>query len=172
MATEGKKISQLTEVLSVDKENDYIIVQRGTDNKKLKLANVMTTDNMGDNYVDLKSYEDKSEFRLIINDDGKVQVFPKECVEGHVYAENDNLQMPLKLASYIGNSQTALSTANNGGIVINQIYGGGDLIPSSTLQAPSVSHSFVELYNCNVVDINLKGLYLHYKGNDETVWKH
>lgn len=42
MATEGKKISQLTEVLSVDKENDYIIVQRGTDNKKLKLANVMT----------------------------------------------------------------------------------------------------------------------------------
>lgn len=87
MATEGKKISQLTEVLSVDKENDYIIVQRGTDNKKLKLANVMTTDNMGDNYVDLKSYEDKSEFRLIINDDGKVQVFPKECVEGHVYAE-------------------------------------------------------------------------------------
>lgn len=79
--------------------------------------------------------------------------------------------MPLKLASYIGNSQTALSTANNGGIVINQIYGGGDLIPSSTLQAPSVSHSFVELYNCNVVDINLKGLYLHYKGNDETVWK-
>ena len=81
MATEGKKISQLTEVLSVDKENDYIIVQRGTDNKKLKLANVMTTDNMGDNYVDLKSYEDKSEFRLIINDDGKVQVFPKECVE-------------------------------------------------------------------------------------------
>jgi hypothetical protein len=171
MATEGKKISQLTEVLSVDKENDYIIVQRGTDNKKLKLANVMTTDNMGDNYVDLKSYEDKSEFRLIINDDGKVQVFPKECVEGHVYAENDNLQMPLKLASYIGNSQTALSTANNGGIVINQIYGGGDLIPSSTLQAPSVSHSFVELYNRNVVDINLKGLYLHYKGNDETVWK-
>lgn len=38
MATEGKKISQLTEVLSVDKENDYIIVQRGTDNKKVKIS--------------------------------------------------------------------------------------------------------------------------------------
>ena len=167
----AKKISELTEVLSVDVENDYVVIQRGSDNKKLKVANMMGSTNVGNNYVDLVAYENEKEFRLIINDDGKVQVFPIEAFTGEGYAEKDNLQVPLKLASYIGESQTALSTASNGGIVINQIYGGGDIIPSSTIQAPSVSHSFVELYNRNVMEINLKGLYLHYKGNGDNAWQ-
>ena len=167
----GKKISELTEVLSVDLGNDYVVIQRGTDNKRLKVANMMGSTNVGSNYVDLTSYEDNTEYRLIINDDGKVQVFPIEAFTGNGYAENDNLQVPLKMASYVGSTQTALQTANNGGIVINQIYGGGDIVPSSTIQAPSVSHSFVEIYNCNVQEINLKGLYLHYKGNGDTSWQ-
>ena len=169
MATNGKKISELTEVLTVDIDNDYIVVSRSGDNKKLKVANMMGSTNVGSNYVDLTSYEDNTEYRLIINDDGKAQIFPKSSIEGHEYAENDNLQVPLKLNSYVGNSQKALSTANNGGIVINQIYGGGDIVPTTaTTQPASVSHSFVELYNCNIVDINLKGLYLHYKGNGDS----
>lgn len=167
----GKKISELTEVLSVDLSNDYVVIQRGADNKRLKVANMMGSTNVGSNYVDLTSYEDNTEYRLIINDDGKVQVFPIEAFTGNGYAENDNLQVPLKMASYVGSTQTALQTANNGGIVINQIYGGGDIVPSSTIQAPSVSHSFVEIYNCNVQEINLKGLYLHYKGNGDTSWQ-
>ena len=167
----GKKISELTEVLSVDIQNDYVVITRSGDNKKLKVANMMGSTNVGENYVDLRSYEDDKEYRLILNDDGKIQVFPKEAFVGDGYAENDNLQVPLKMASYTGSSQTALQTANNGGIVINQIYGGGDIVPSSTIQAPGVSHSFVEIYNCNVMDINLKGLYLHYKGNGDTAWK-
>ena len=171
MATNGKKISELTEVLSVDTNNDYVVISRNGDNKKLKVANMMGSTNVGLNYVDLISYEDGAEYRLIINDDGKAQIFPKESVIGHTYAENDNLQTPLKMSAYVGSSQTALATANNGGIVINQIYGGGDIVPSSTLQAPSVSHSFVELYNCNIVDINLCGLYLHYKGNGDSTWQ-
>ena len=171
MATNGKKISELTEVLSVDTNNDYVVISRNGDNKKLKVANMMGSTNVGDNYIDLTSYEDNKNYRLIINDDGKVQIFPKESVIGHTYAENDNLQVPLKLSAYVGNSKTALSTASNGGIVINQMYGGGDIIPSSTIQAPSISHSFVELYNCNIVDINLCGLYLHYKGNSDTTWQ-
>ena len=172
MATNGKKISELTEVLTVDIDNDYIVVSRSGDNKKLKVANMMGSTNVGSNYVDLTSYEDNTEYRLIINDDGKAQIFPKSSIEGHEYAENDNLQVPLKLNSYVGNSQKALSTANNGGIVINQIYGGGDIVPTTaTTQPASVSHSFVELYNCNIVDINLKGLYLHYKGNGDSTWQ-
>ena len=171
MATNGKKISELTEVLSVDTNNDYVVISRNGDNKKLKVANMMGSTNVGSNYVDLTSYEDNTEYRLIINDDGKAQIFPKESVIGHTYAENDNLQTPLKMSAYVGSSQTALATANNGGIVINQIYGGGDIVPSSTLQAPSVSHSFVELYNRNIVDINLCGLYLHYKGNGDSTWQ-
>lgn len=167
----AKKISELTEVLSVDVANDYVVISRNGDNKKLKVANMMGSTNVGSNYVDLTSYDDGTEYRLIINDDGKIQVFPLNSVIGNTYAENDNLQVPLKLSAYVGSSQTALSTANNGGIVINQIYGGGDIVPSSTIQAPSVSHSFVELYNCNITDINLCGLYLHYKGNGDNSWK-
>lgn len=41
----------------------------------------MTTDNMGDNYVDLKSYEDKSEFRLIIMMMEKFKYFQKNALK-------------------------------------------------------------------------------------------
>ena len=88
----GKKISELTEVLTVDVENDYVVIARDGDNKKLKVANMMGSTNVGENYVDLKAYDDDEEYRLIINNDGKVQVFPKESVEGHVYDPGDNLK--------------------------------------------------------------------------------
>ena len=166
----SKKISELTEVLSVDIENDYVVIARSGDNKKLKVANMMGSTNVGENFVDLKAKENGKEYRLILNDDGKVQVFPKEAVEGHVYAEGDNLQMPLKLATGAGETEKILATAKTHGIVINQVYGGGDIVPSSTLST-SVSHSFIELYNCNNVEINLCGLYLHCKGNGDAAWK-
>lgn len=167
----GKKISELTEVLSVDTQNDYIVIARSGDNKKIKVANIMGSSNIGENYVDLKGYENGKDYRLIINDDGKVQIFPLEAFTGNGYKEKDNLQVPLKMANATGESKTALTTVNCSGIVINQIYGGGDIIPSSSIQSTSVSHSFIELYNRNIVDINLKGLYLHYKGNEDNAWK-
>ena len=61
MATNGKKISELTEVLSVDTNNDYVVISRNGDNKKLKVANMMGSTNVGDNYIDLTSYEDFNE---------------------------------------------------------------------------------------------------------------
>ena len=91
----GKRISELVEVLSVDVEQDYIAIQRGTDNKKLKLANMMGSTNVGEDFVDLLG-EDGIEYRLLIDSAGKVQVFPKDCVVGHVYKPGDNLQVPLK----------------------------------------------------------------------------
>ena len=66
MATNGKKISELTEVLSVDTNNDYVVISRNGDNKKLKVANMMGSTNVGDNYIDLTSYEDNKNYRLII----------------------------------------------------------------------------------------------------------
>ena len=166
----GKKISELTEVLSVDIENDYVVIARSGDNKKLKVANRMGSTNVGENFVDLKAMENGKEYRLILNDDGKVQIFPKEAVEGHVYAEGDNLQMPLKMATGAGETEKILATASTHALVINQAYGGGDIVPSSTLST-SVSHSFIELYNRNDVDINLCGLYVHCKGNGDAAWK-
>ena len=62
----GKKISELTEVLSVDIDNDYVVISRSGNNKKLKVANMMGSTNVGDNYIDLTSYEDNKNYRLIV----------------------------------------------------------------------------------------------------------
>ena len=177
----GKRISELVEVLNVDVEQDYIAIQRGTDNKKLKLANMMGSTNVGEDFVDLLG-EDGIEYRLLIDSAGKVQVFPKDCVVGHVYKPGDNLQLPLKSdkivvgamagTSAVGTAKANVTTADGHGIVINQAYGGGSNAITDTATPCAVSHSFVELYNCsNDHTVNLCGLYLHYKGASDAVWK-
>lgn len=176
----GKKISDLTEVLTVDVENDYVVIARSGDNKKLKVANMMGSTNVGENFVDLKAYDEDEEYRLIINNDGKVQIFPKESVEGHVYEPGANLQVPLKSNKIVvgamggtdGTGDAGASLVDSHGIVINQAYGGGATEPTTTSQGCAVSHSFVELYNCsNENSVSLCGLYLHYIGSTDTVWK-
>ena len=157
----GKKISELTEVLSVDVENDYVVIARSGDNKKLKVANMMGSTNVGEDYVDLIG-KDNKEYRLFVNEDGKAQLFPKECVVGHVYAPGDNLLSPLKSNKVVvGNidNKSAINKAgyiDGAGIVINQIFGGGANKETNVVQSTPISHSFVELYNCNPdVDVNL-----------------
>ena len=168
----GKKISELTEVLSVDIENDYVVIARSGDNKKLKVANMMGSTNVGENFVDLLG-EDGKEFRLIVDQNGKVQVFPKDCVVGHTYAPGDNFKVPLRSEKVVVGAMGGKSGADEKntnvvdvhGIVVNQAYGGGEAIATDMAQGASCSHSFVELYNCsNVNSVNLCGLYLHYKG--------
>ena len=152
----GKKISELTEVLSVDVENDYVVIARSGDNKKLKVANMMGSTNVGEDFVDLLG-EDGREFRLIIDQHGKAQVFPKDCVVGHTYAPGDNFKVPLRserivvgamgLKSGAGEKNTNVVDVH--GIIINQAYGGGEAIATDMAQGASCSHSFVELYNCS-----------------------
>ena len=177
----GKKISELTEVLSVDVENDYVVIARSGDNKKLKLANIMGSTNVGENFVDLLG-EDGTEYRLLIDSAGKVQVFPKNSIVGHVYQPGDNLKVPLKSdkivvgamagTSAVGATKANVTTADGHGIVINQAYGGGSSAATDTATPCAISHSFIELYNCsNDNTVNLCGLYLHYKGSSDTVWK-
>lgn len=174
----GKKISELIEALTVDVEQDYIVVQRGADNRKLKVANMMGSTNIGEDFVDLIGYDDNEEYRLIINNDGKVQVFPKSSVVGEGYAPGDNLQIPLKSNKIVVGAMGATSAVGNAklvdghGIVINQAFGGGAAVPTATSQGCAVSHSFVELYNCsNTESVSLCGLYLHVKGNGDAAWK-
>ena len=168
----GRKISELTETLTVDVEQDYVVIQRGTDNKKLKVANMMGSTNVGEDFVDLLG-EDGTEYRLIIDQSGKAQVFPKDCVVGHKYAPGDNFKVPLRservvvgamgLKSGAGEKNTTVVDVH--GIVVNQAYGGGEAMTTDMAQGTSCSHSFVELYNCSDVNsVNLCGLYLHYKG--------
>ena len=178
----GRRISELTEVLTVDVDQDYIVIQRGSDNRKLKVANMMGSTNVGENFVDLKSHDNDEEYRLIINTDGKLQVFPKDTVEGHVYAPGENLRTPLKTEKIVVGAMAGTNAATGNeasatlvdghGIVINQAYGGGNSVPTDTSQGVAVSHSFVELYNCsNTNTVNLCGLYLHYRGSNDAAWK-
>lgn len=168
----GRKISELTETLTVDVEQDYVVIQRGNDNRKLKVANMMGSTNVGEDFVDLLG-EDGTEYRLIIDSSGKAQVFPKDCVVGHTYAAGDNFNVPLRserivvgamgLKSGAGEKNTTVVDVH--GIVVNQAYGGGEAIATDMAQGASCSHSFVELYNCSDVNsVNLCGLYLHYRG--------
>ena len=166
----GIKISELTEVLSVDTGQDYVMIQRGSDNKKIKAANLAGSSNVAERYIDLKSFDNGKDYRMILNDDGSQQIFPLEAFTCDPFAEGDNLLEPIKDPAYVGESQKSLTTANNTCLVINQMYGGGNMEPTSTEQAGAVSHSFVELYNNSLHDINLKGLYLHYRGNDDSTW--
>lgn len=173
----GKKISELAEVLTVDVKNDYVVIARDGDNKKLKVANMMGSTNVGENYVDLIG-KDNKEYRLFVNEDGKIQIFLKDCVVGHTYAPGDNLQAPLKSSKVVVGSidnKNAIGKAgyvDGAGIVINQIFGGGANVETNVVQSTPISHSFVELYNCNPeADVNLCGLYLHYRGNGESVWE-
>ena len=146
----GKKISELTEVLTVDVEKDFVVIARDGDNKKLKVANMMGSTNIGEDFVDLIG-KDNKEYRLFVNEDGKIQVFPKDCVVGHTYAPGDNLQAPLKSSKVVVGSidnKNAIGKAgyiDGAGIVINQIFGGGANVETNVVQSTPISHSFVEL---------------------------
>ena len=121
----GIKISELTEVLSVDTGQDYVMIQRGSDNKKIKAANLAGSSNVAERYIDLKSFDNGKDYRMILNDDGSQQIFPLEAFTCDPFAEGDNLLEPIKDPAYVGESQKSLTTANNTCLVINQIYGGG-----------------------------------------------
>ena len=164
-----KRLSELTEILEIE-DSDYTFVVRGNENKKIKLKQLQGSSNVGNDFVDLLA-EDESKYRMILTADGTQKIYPIDCFEGVGFVEGDNLLSPLKLSAYEGAGKTALTTACNMGLVINQVYGGGDLVPTSTEQAGAVSHSFVELYNANSVGINLKGLYLHLKGTGSDAWE-
>ena len=60
------------------------------------------------------------------------------------------------LSDFTGNTNSPM-------IYINSIYCGGD---SSSKDYNPCSHNFIELANLTKVDLNLKGLYLHYTEKD------
>lgn len=129
------KISQMTEVLSLSGDEVVPIVIDGM-NKKVKVKALKGADNLTSTYVELIG-DDNTTYRTSIKD-GKIYVFDKTV-----------------------DTATAATEGNNAlydGLIINKMYGGG-----AALINTAVSHSFIELYNCKTVAVNLKGLYLWYK---------
>lgn len=136
MATtiEGVKISEMTEISNIT-DDTYLLTLTNGDNRKIKANCLKGADNLSEDYLDLVS-DNGDKYRMLINNDGSQTVFPIEA--------------------FTGSDAIAMYDYYNG-LIINQIYGGG-----ASSGTPSVSHSFIELYNDTGKDINLKGMYLFY----------
>lgn len=130
-----KKISELIEILNVDGTEYVPIVSDGM-NKKVKVSALKGSDNLTSNYVELIGDDGKT-YRAVVKD-GQLIAYDKEVDTANPASSGDN--------------------ALYDGLIINKMYGGG-----SSLVNTAVSHSFIELYNCKNVPLNLKGLYLWYK---------
>lgn len=129
------KISQMTEVLNLTGEEYVPIVIDGM-NKRVKVSALKGADNLTSKYVELIG-DDNETYRVTIKD-GKIYAYNSAVDEAKAPEVGDN--------------------ARYDGLIINKMYGGG-----TSLVNTSVSHSFIELYNCKNEAINLKGLYLWYK---------
>jgi len=130
----SKKISELTQIINLTGEEMIPIAIDGQ-NKMVKVKNIKGADNLTEDYVEITG-DDDNKYRVMVKN-GKVVAVPAEVFEKDI--------------SNIVNKEYF-------GLVINQMYGGGNV----TTGTP-VSHGFIELYNFNNKDINLKGVYLWYR---------
>ena len=137
---ENKKISQLTQSTNLTGEELIPFVLDGQ-NKVVKAKYLKGADNLGEDFVDLVG-DDGQEYRVkIINGEPvamRMDVFTAEDAN----VENNKVE----------------SGSIYDGLIINQMYGGGDAITGTP-----VSHGFIELYNFRDIEINLKGIYLWYR---------
>ena len=134
---DGVKISQLTETISITGE-EYIIINQDGTTKRTKLSNVKGSDNLTSEYIELTA-DDGTKFRVKVDANGELIAYNPE----------------VDTAQPVESGQNALYD----GLIINQIYGTGN-----DIKEQPVTHSFIELYNLRPEPLNLKGLYLFYRG--------
>ena len=134
---DGVKISQLTETISITGE-EYIIINQDGTTKRTKLSNVKGSDNLTSEYIELTA-DDGTKFRVKVDTNGELIAYDPE----------------VDTAQPVESGQNALYD----GLIINQIYGTGN-----DIKEQPVTHSFIELYNLRPEPLNLKGLYLFYRG--------
>ena len=120
-------------------DTDKILVYDGTDSRIVEVSSIRGSANVTDEYVELTG-EDGNLYRVFVDYDGNTKAIKSEAFTATPPSVEDN----------INDKYQAL--------IINQMWGGGDL-----LSGTAVSHSFIELYNLNNTELNLKGLYLWYK---------
>ena len=135
----SKKISELTQVVKLTGEEMIPLAIDGQ-NKMVKVKNIKGADNLTAEYVEITGDDDK-QYRVMVKN-GQVVAIPSE-----VFTRDTS---NLKKEDFFG-------------LLVNQMYGGGN-----TAKGTPVSHSFIELYNFNNHDLNLKGVYLWYKASGGT----
>ena len=130
-----KKMSELSQTINITGEELVPILIDGQ-NKVVKTKYLKGADNLTNEYVDL------------IGDDGNT--YRMKVVNGKATFT--------KIEAYTATGAVEGENATFDGLIINQMYGGGDELVDTP-----VSHSFIELYNFTDLEINLKGLYLWYR---------
>ena len=135
----SKKISELTQIVKLTGEEMIPLAIDGQ-NKMVKVKNIKGADNLTAEYVEITGDDDK-QYRVMVKN-GQVVAIPSE-----VFTRDTS---NLKKEDFFG-------------LLVNQMYGGGN-----TATGTPVSHSFIELYNFNNHDLNLKGVYLWYKASGGT----
>ena len=138
MAETKKKWFSITQKNSVN-DTDKILVYDGSVSRIIDVGLLKGADNLTNEYVELEG-KDGNLYRVFIDREGNTKSIKSEAFTANPPNEEDNLE---------GKYQA---------LIINQMYGGGD-----NLTGTAVSHSFIELYNLNNAELNLKGLYLWYK---------
>ena len=138
----NKKISELTQSNVVTGEELIPFVLDGQ-NKVVKAKYIKGADNLGEDFVDL------------VGDDGKE--YRVKIVNGEVVA------MRMDAFTAEDAKDEGLNPTVYTGLIINQMYGAGEAI-----EGTPISHGFIELYNFNNHDLNLKGVYLWYKASGGT----
>ena len=134
----NKKISELTQTTNITGEELIPFVLDG-ENKTVKAKYLKGADNLGEDFVDLIGDDGEKYRARIIN--GKLVATHIDAFEGEGAIDE-------------GKNPTLFT-----GLIINQMYGGGDAV-----ERTPISHGFIELYNFTNEEINLKGIYLWYRG--------
>lgn len=133
-----KKIADLSELLSLTPDSDFIPVTSGGVTKKVSIQSIID-----------KTHDT---FRVLGDDNVK---YILEVVNGELRAVPEEVYTK---AEAVEGENTLYD-----GLVINQMYGGG-----TGVETTPVSHSFIELYNFRNNDLNLKGVYLWYRAKAGT----
>ena len=133
-----KKWFEATQKAKVN-STDKILVYDGAVSRTVEVGLLQGSTNVTDKYVEITGGDGKL-YRVMVDSNGKPHAIKSEAFTSNVPNIEDNLDPKYQA------------------LIINQVYGGGE-----NLSGTAVSHSFIELYNLNNAELNLKGLFLWYK---------
>ena len=135
---ETKQWYSITQKNSVN-PTDKILVFDGSVSRTIEVQLLQGSENVKEDYVELKG-ADGNLYRVYVDGLGNAKAIKSEAFTAVDPNVTDNEEPKYQ------------------SLIINQIWGGGE-----NLVGTAVSHSFIELYNLNKDELNLKGLYLWYK---------
>ena len=135
---ETKQWYSVTQKNSVN-PTDKILVYDGSVSRTIEVQLLQGSENVKEDYVELKG-ADGNLYRVYVDGLGNAKAIKSEAFTAVDPSVTDNEEPKYQ------------------SLIINQIWGGGE-----NLVGTAVSHSFIELYNLNKEELNLKGLYLWYK---------